>query len=457
MLHQQRPDHLCRRRWAKGVLGTPLHCAQKVVLPKEVLQLARRHLLQDALLHQVRHAVFAIGDHPNRCAPLLGRLGLLELLLLVLPLAAFLLLRLIKQHLQVGQLLSHLVIHKRSKLCLHDGVHRLPGQLQVVALVEVVALVFVLPLLRVLLDLLHELLHHRGVADPRLQRLLFRFRVLPFLAALGALPFGFVILALGILALLAILPLLHLVVILSLVKALVECVELLRELLLVLRILAVVQDPLPSLFQQLGLDVCALLLLKPLKLLLQCLLEDVVCVLLHLLPCLPVLLHLDDDVGVSLVFLWGCHAKELKLFLPHLEKAPPVYFSLPVRRDASCRQDLAFQGILGSLLLLLLGRLLPRRFEELHTVISFDDVHPSAFILLDDCDCLVCCQPHLKGVLLVQEVVWIQGHAEDSQPVVDLVLLVFDLLPALLAVEKVARHLPFHSLRVQLEVGQNLV
>mmetsp|Transcript_2606 Transcript_2606/g.6725 ORF Transcript_2606/g.6725 Transcript_2606/m.6725 type:complete len:643 (+) Transcript_2606:483-2411(+) len=458
VLDQEGPDHLRRRRrevvLAPEAVVAPEHGAEVVVLAPEVLQVAGLDLLQDGLLHEVWHAILPVGDGAHRGTPLLRRLRLLRFLGLFLPLR-LLLLGLREENLQVRQLLLHLVVHERAELGLHDGVHRLPRELDIVPLLEVVALVAILPHLGVLVDLLHELLHHRTGAH--LVGLLLAAILIALLAALA-------LLALVVLRLALVLPLRVLaatVLLLLFVEARVELVELLGKLVLLVEALVAVQDPLTPLLEEVGLDVHALLLLQPLQLLPQGLLEDLVRVLLLLLPQRSVRVHMIDDVCLGVV-LRRRHVEELELLLSHAGEALHVDPSLPVRRDARGREHLALEQVirlvsallgLSLLALLLLEVVFPPSADHLRAV----DAHAAPLVFLDDGHGLVRRQAHLEGILLVQQGVRIQGHAEDPEPVVDLVLLVLDLLAALLVVEEVPRHLPLDRLGVELQVCENLI
>mmetsp|Transcript_11624 Transcript_11624/g.18523 ORF Transcript_11624/g.18523 Transcript_11624/m.18523 type:complete len:234 (+) Transcript_11624:990-1691(+) len=231
-------------------IDATLHGSQVMVFPHKVLQPARLHLLEDALLDEVWHTILSVGNHPHSWAPLLLCLGLFGLGLFGLGL---LLLGLFEEDLQVGEFLSHLVVDQRPQLGLDDREHRLARQIHIMALVEVVALVPVLPHLRVLLDLLHELLDH-STCHPRLVRVV--FCLICTLAFLASFALGLVILGFGVLALgFAIFALLSLILLWLFVEALVELIELVGELQPFFGNLAVVEDPLPSLLQELRFDV----------------------------------------------------------------------------------------------------------------------------------------------------------------------------------------------------------
>mmetsp|Transcript_88275 Transcript_88275/g.189508 ORF Transcript_88275/g.189508 Transcript_88275/m.189508 type:complete len:488 (-) Transcript_88275:388-1851(-) len=459
MLDEQGPDHLCRGWRAVGQVA-PLHGSEEVILAPEVLKVAGFHLLQDAHLHKVRHTILPIGDHADRCTPLLGRLRLLWLLWL-LRLLRLLLLRLSQQDLEVGQLLPHLVVDKGPELSLDYREDRLPRQLDVVTLVEVVALVAALPHLCILVDLLHKLLHHtRG---PHFVGLVLS----PIIGALALLPilalFRLVILGLGVLAALGltILPLLPTLVVLRVfVEALVELVEVVGKLELLVRLLEILQDPLPPILEEIRLDVRPLLSLQPLELLFQGLLEDIVGIFLHLLPPFPLLLYLCSDLGLCVVRRRR-HAQELKLLLAHLQEPSAVDLPLPMRSNACGGQDLALEHVIPLVtllglpfqpLLFALGLLSPRA----NHVRPVDTDAPS-LVLLDDGYGLVRGQADLEGILLVDERVHILRHAEDAEPMIDLVLLVLYLLSALLVVQEISRNLPLYGLRIEFQVGQDLV
>mmetsp|Transcript_73358 Transcript_73358/g.224386 ORF Transcript_73358/g.224386 Transcript_73358/m.224386 type:complete len:390 (+) Transcript_73358:750-1919(+) len=388
MLHEERADHLRRRRrevvLAPEAVLAPQHRAEVMVLAPEVLEQSRHYLFEDALLDEVRHAILSVSDAANSRAPLLRRLWLLDLRLL--RLAPLLLFRALEEEFEVRELLAHLLVDKGAELGLDDREHVLPGELHVVALVEVVALVPVFPLFCVLVDVLDELLHHRTGAHIMSLFLLGAAVLLPALALLPLVILGLGLLAFPIFALLCL-------VFLDAVILLVELVELIRELAILVESLITVQDPLPALFQQVRLDIGAFLLLQPLELLLEGLLVHLIGILLHLLPPIAVLLHVIDDVRLGVV-PGRRHAQELELLLPHPEEAPAVDLPLPMRCDARRGQHLALEDVLGAvalLRLLFLPRLLPDRVlapcaDHLRTI----DAHAAPLVLLDDRDRLVC-------------------------------------------------------------------
>mmetsp|Transcript_155592 Transcript_155592/g.290362 ORF Transcript_155592/g.290362 Transcript_155592/m.290362 type:complete len:229 (-) Transcript_155592:1146-1832(-) len=163
MLNNQRPDHLCRWWWAVRQM-TSLHCTKIVILAPEVLKVARLDLLQDALLHQIWDAILPVRDHADGRTPLLTSLGLLRLFWL-LRLLGLLLLCLVEHRLQIGQLLLHGLVNYSPQLGLYNWEDRLASQLHIMPLVEIVALIAVLPHLCILIDLFDELLHNLSWSD----------------------------------------------------------------------------------------------------------------------------------------------------------------------------------------------------------------------------------------------------------------------------------------------------
>mmetsp|Transcript_11624 Transcript_11624/g.18522 ORF Transcript_11624/g.18522 Transcript_11624/m.18522 type:complete len:302 (+) Transcript_11624:1785-2690(+) len=172
-------------------------------------------------------------------------------------------------------------------------------------------------------------------------------------------------------------------------------------------------------------------------------------------------LHLIDDAPLSLTctfLLFRRHTKELELLLTHPHEAPAVNLALPVCSDSRGSHHLTLKKVVAAVFVrFFVPLVLPRVFEPRAAVLRFHDAHSATFIFLDDGHSLIRSQANLKRILFVDKIIWVDRHAENPQPVIDLVLLVLDLFTALLAVQEIPRHFPLDCFWVQLQVRQNLI
>mmetsp|Transcript_14249 Transcript_14249/g.38745 ORF Transcript_14249/g.38745 Transcript_14249/m.38745 type:complete len:316 (-) Transcript_14249:27-974(-) len=202
--------------------------------------------------------------------------------------------------------------------------------------------------------------------------------------------------------------------------------------------------------------------MDPLQLFLQGFLVNVVSILLHLLPPLAVFHHLID-VMTARITARRCHAEEFELILSHPQELSPVNLSFPVRGDGRRSGHLVLEVVRGARLssfrlpflsLLLLQRVAPPFAHPQGLLYPVS----APLVLLDDRHSLVGGKPLVERIFLVEEGVRLWICAEDHLVVVvNLVLPLFNLLPALFVVEKQSRDSPLHSGRIQFEVCQHLI